>query len=437
MSPSATLPQNPSISWIAKVKVATGKTLDEAVRAERRPDHFDRNLVVENALYFPDPKNPHDYSSVYTDITQLLHRLLLSDQFTLRSYQLFEMPAMLRVFGVGGTIELLKSGAVRLMADWFTIAHLRRARKFSHCFDRVHLPQTPFIQHSREAFLRSLVSSPAKANRLIRAVFENLMPLPAAELEGTGEPRGAWLRREILKNPAPFVLGTAHFLSDYLQRSVSPADFSLVFHEETDVVLHAETNIEDRLGVDSEIADEAVIRGGLAVGEMLANLELMKHAKAIGDLTPRQLELCEERYTFLFKLSSTPDAHDLHRVLSIANRPALLKVAPGDTVDVYRLLELRESPGWHAFRQWLLTSRALNSADIERQLVGWRPTLSRISQSDAGRTIRWVITELAGLVPVLGTAVSALDAFVVDRLMSNAGPAAFVNEIDSVIAKGP
>jgi hypothetical protein len=102
----------------------------ESIKTRRDPARFGKTMALADARPFPPPRYPDDEVPVQTDLTLLLHRLLLSDRFVLMSFHFREFPALLKTFGPGGTITLLESGALSIVTDWYTFAHDRREPLF-------------------------------------------------------------------------------------------------------------------------------------------------------------------------------------------------------------------------------------------------------------------------------------------------------------------
>ncbi len=122
------------------------------------------------------------------------------------------------------------------------------------------------------------------------------------------------------------------------------------------------------------------------------------------------------------------------RVMSIA-LPGL-NLQPGMKIKVDKLLDVRASSELREFRDWLVTIDSLSDAEIREQVASMRARLGVFAQSTAGKTIRFALgatTSLmsghAGVIIITGLAVSALDQFLIDRVLPRRGITAFVTEL--------
>jgi len=87
----------------------------------------------------------------------------------------------------------------------------------------------------------------------------------------------------------------------------------------------------------------------------------------------------------------------------------------------------------------------LDEREIQLQVGSLRTRLGTLVHGTTGRIIRFAVSNLAGVNPVVGWAVSALDTFVLDTIFPLSGPAMFLDsmygslfaERHKVVAKEP
>lgn len=91
------------------------------------------------------------------------------------------------------------------------------------------------------------------------------------------------------------------------------------------------------------------------------------------------------------------------------------------------LLDARNSKAGRAFREQVVAVRD-QVPDLELIQAYQRTLRERLGDRFAVRAARFLVTSMVGIVPGLGTAVSALDAFLVDRLLSRREPSFFIDD---------
>ncbi len=127
-----------------------------------------------------------------------------------------------------------------------------------------------------------------------------------------------------------------------------------------------------------------------------------------------------------------PEGHEgrFKRIVAIAGLPSFEAAPAGTTVDVDRLLKLRDADERREFRAWLRGVDSETDDEISQRFDSVRRRVASAVGSGAGRTIRFLVTTLAGAIPVagpiVGPALDAGDTFLVDRVIGRPGPAVFL-----------
>ena len=93
-----------------------------------------------------------------------------------------------------------------------------------------------------------------------------------------------------------------------------------------------------------------------------------------------------------------------------------------------KLLEIRNDPEALEFRAWLPDIDKLSDSEIHDRISSFRAKLGLKAQTGIGKTVRLLVTSVAGIIPPFGWALGALDQFAWDRFASRSGIAAFVHE---------
>jgi hypothetical protein len=124
------------------------------------------------------------------------------------------------------------------------------------------------------------------------------------------------------------------------------------------------------------------------------------------------------------------------RVLRIGCFPAFDFQPPTKQFDMEEFLKIRDSKECKAFRDWLKQAQFLNEREIHLEVRSLRARLGNLVHGTKGKLIRLAVGYGAGLVPVLGPVVSALDTFVLEKLLPLSGPAMFLDTMyGSLFAK--
>jgi len=113
--------------------------------------------------------------------------------------------------------------------------------------------------------------------------------------------------------------------------------------------------------------------------------------------------------------------HQFMRVAEIAGlgERALLQ---GTTIDLARLMELRESSDLAIFRSWLRSAEFKSNEEIRDRLRSVRSMLGNSVVSSAGKILRMIMTNLPGVIPnpaislPAGLFLSGLDSFLLEKL---------------------
>jgi hypothetical protein len=96
---------------------------------------------------------------------------------------------------------------------------------------------------------------------------------------------------------------------------------------------------------------------------------------------------------------------------------------------VERLLKVRESSEAREFRDWVGGIGTATDAEITERVAGLRNLAGLKAGGPVGKTMRFLITTVAGVYPPLGVPLTAFDQFILDKLLPRSGIAAFVNDL--------
>ena len=120
------------------------------------------------------------------------------------------------------------------------------------------------------------------------------------------------------------------------------------------------------------------------------------------------------------------------RVADVLQLPAITSDIDTIRTDARKLLDVRDSDECRQYRHWLFEADDVSDAQIQKRFAGVRPKLGAIVHSSTGRVIRWAIGNGLGFVrivgPASGEAVSAVDTFLLERVLPSRGALTFPGE---------
>jgi len=397
---------------------------------------------------------------VDVDVGALVRRLILFERCTVESIRLIEIPALVAAFGVDGLLELLDSGAVRLICDAMTAGQIGQTAGLRATVKRgAPLPLgsyrlTPIGIADRRAFLHSALQEVHKANISFRAVKSlkaalapRLLDYPSSAVEAGVRDAELEIRQE---NPVVWSAIRAAVRKETGLDPGSDPEFRVnSLGQEGD--FRIVTTMGATLGLPPDQEHGLVESAILALAGLDQRIHLMESFGAVSGFRDDQAALFEQKLSFaLSLLDPTSQERRFDRVVTLAGLPGLEALPPGTRIDVHRLLRLRESGECRELRAWLRGVDSETDARIDARFGDVRDELAAVTHSPLGRTVRFLTATGVGFVPIvgplIGIVVSAADTFLLDRVLGKPGPAAFLgrhypsiflkNETEASVAEG-
>jgi hypothetical protein len=332
-------------------------------------------------------------------------------------------------------MTLLEEGAVQIICDALTVGSVgnisRQVRPEplplgSYQLASVALPDEPdhrrsylhdALQHVREPSLGR-----REGQRLRRELAARALTYPAEAANGAvaetvrevvqGHPWIGTTIRNVVRNE------TGHSLD-------APVDFQAEDLGQNSVRIV--TSLGQSLALDLATEHRIIERALLAAAGVNQRLHLMMLLNAMTGFQSDEARFFEDKLTFLMRqVDPTRQEDRFDRIVDVAGLPSLADLPPGTTVDVDRLLEIRNDPECRNLRAWVRGSEALTDDEIREQVNAVRERVAQATQSTAGKTVRFLATTAADLLPYGGVAFGAIDTFVVDKVLGRPGPAVFL-----------
>jgi hypothetical protein len=284
-----------------------------------------------------------------------------------------------------------------------------------------------YISHGLEK-VKTIGGMPLKQMiKLKKTIVESLVKSPPAfGFDSLKAGRLDLSRPEIA---APLVVGA---LKELTGHSVPSADVLVRYHPLQNDDFRLESNL-DRFGIDDQMSHRVLERAVCAAAGLNLRIEEMKAFEALNGVIDDDLAMMSAKFDFLIR-EFYPQTQEQRfaRVLAIAGLPDLPE-GNRTQLDADKLLKLRESPECSQFREWLQRVDTLDDAEVHDRVASLNARVQASFQSSAGKVARFIITTAAGLVlsnnPVAALGISAVDAFLLDKVFPQNGPAAVINRL--------
>jgi hypothetical protein len=300
----------------------------------------------------------------------------------------------------------------------------------SHTFALIALGDRKKYMHEN---LRPINDAPGlkgkQAQKLRKLVAETTFTPP----ELTGRPTWEQFIADLQANAPVLKRSVALVAAHELGREIKSTDFTLQVEGREGEGFRSETDLGRNFGIDPLQVHEVVSRGLLGVGGLNQRIEFMQRYNAVTGFQTGELPLFEEKVKFLAR-QLDPEVHEerFERVLEIAGFPDVDPDPDAHDVDLARLLQLLESEEARAFRNWMRSLDSLDDAEVKREMSTLRNLVGRAVHSPAGKVVRFATVTGLGLIPGAAPAavgLGALDSLLVDRLLPEPGPAAFLGRL--------
>jgi hypothetical protein len=285
------------------------------------------NVSIRDRLLSPCAVQNVQTEAVTVDVGALLTRLLLFDTFVVKSFYLKELPTIVELFGYRGTIELLKTSAIRFHPYRLLASNLQRADPEDEAsqtdvilaFSAQVPPPRPGhfeitnvkIDSPDNAFheyLQQVHSIPSLSRRqqidLKSKIAAALVRIP----DDYGEPSTNQTHADLDVDRSGLHRTVAKILTDRSGQPVSPNDVSLHVSRESEVGVFVESNLESDFGMGPYEAHEVMGNALLSIDRQNVRIEQMKLCSAIAGTPPGELPHFEEKLQFVLA-EVTPEAH--------------------------------------------------------------------------------------------------------------------------------
>jgi hypothetical protein len=386
-----------------------------------------------------------DRDHVVVDVGALIRRLILFEQCTIESIRLMEVPALISVFGVDGFLKLLDSGAVRILCDAMSAAQVGQTALKAADERGGLLPLGSY----RIATIGMQKDGPDREGYVHAALQE--VHKAAITFKEAKKVKLA-LARQLLTYPVvAATAGVSDTMTELMQQH--PVVWTVIRYavlKETEIDpgsdpqftvedlgnegdFRISTDLTTRLGLSPEQLHKIVERGVLGLAGMNQRIQYMESFGAVTGFQADEAPIFEQKLSFILK-QVDPDVQEqrFDRLVTIGGLPSADGLPAGSTIDVDRLLKLRDDSECRELRSWIRNVDSETDEEINARFESVREHIASAYQSRGGKTVRFLITSGAGAIPVAGIVAGPMatagDRFLLEKVIGKPGPAIFLSK---------
>jgi hypothetical protein len=369
-----------------------------------------------------------DPSRAATDVSGLLLHLLLFETVIVPSIALLDIADASRMIGISQMIDLLDSEALKIRAE---VDHIGSFNNLGNEIQMARL--TGADPHGNLShYMQSLKGTGRKADvhRLKRAIVRGwIRPTPPEDDRYAEQAIDVAIREAVMISPVFLAAVTARLRREGIERQVSRDMFTV----ESIGTSHARFRAKELGSKD----DGLVVKNACAaIAELEAHYGRMRRDNAVSAISSDSEEILNAKLGQLGHLWRGMDPSiritEFARIISATGLPDFEPAVTEGIVDVDTLLKIRETDECRLFRSFLNASSDLDEKALREATSGIRAKCGASLKTGIGKSLRWMTSVGAGMIPiagpVLGAVVSAADTFLIERLFPTKGVMTFLGE---------
>ena len=244
--------------------------------------------------------------------------------------------------------------------------------------------------------------------------------------------------RSDLRSSVPhFSVALAMELKRNYRIGLRPGDLALKIHELQEDDFCVESNLQSLTALNDLTCHKAIERALLAVSGLNQRLAEMNGYSALTDFWYRDLPVFGRKLRYLSELAPERADRALVEVLALPGLPDIADAVAQGRVDIGRFLEIRNSPDGQQFRSWFRNRGTDDIATLKDQWGAMRNKFGGWLATRPGKTLRFIVSTGAGLDPVAGVVVGAIDSFLLERWLPQSQPLTFLQHSYASIFRAP
>jgi hypothetical protein len=400
-------------------------------------------MILNNRLIGRSATLHPKSGDVEVDVGCIFRKLILFDTFILSSIRLKEIPEIVRRIGYESTLQLLNSKAFRIYCDiqtvgqtgQLTVLESREKKgalpKGSYCFQSITIPDRR--AYISECFRESIgpISISKKEKKKLKYAILNALETPP---EGIGKATIDQLKTDFCLGNPTMAVAVVKELKEQLNIEADSSQIMVRFNPIDDQDFSSESNLINKFDLNLEQNHRVIERAALDLAGVNQRIAEMEAFKAISGFRVNDLPIFEKKVESLVSMID-PDKNEsrIQKVCEIADIPDFRDVGISYTIDMDRFFKIRESPECVEFREWLRTIDNKSEKEIKDQISNLRGRIAAIANTKTARSLRFLTSNALGLIPgvgvVLGFVASALDSFLIDKVLSKSGIVTFIGHM--------
>lgn len=368
------------------------------------------------------------------DVGSLIRRLILFDRVIVKSFRLREIPFLVRTFGSDGFSALLKSGLLHFSCNFNAVIidlsrdGVRHLPLEHFSFATAHAANPDADLRSELRCLQSItgLKNPQRES-LEEAIWNSLAREPATYRDD--------LLRQIdndfrINTPALKAAVVDKLRTELGAASPQVTDVQIHVEETSDRVFHLKNKLSESFGFSPEKSHLVLQAAASAVANLDQRLaDMQAHSAITGFLDSEAPVLFGKLAGIIAPMNPKIAESQFERVIELADVPDF---KPGQRINVELLMEARDSAECREFREWLGALENVTDAEIKEMVASIKSKIALVAGSTGGKFVRLATTTGIGLIPgvglAAGIAASAIDSFLVDRVLPKSGVVAFLTE---------
>lgn len=381
----------------------------------------------------------------------LVTNLLLFDTFIIHSCQLLEIPQLISIFGYDAVLELLESSALKIYCNANSLGTMdtteelfKKGKGFTFDFVEVVAADHKDYVHQCLKGLSDKVSVSQKQFKKLKNRIAGRLDSSAGLPYSPTSPEAKAFRNlmeEMSSNVPNIKTAVTLELQKRLQTEIKPVDFALKLHQIGENEVQAETNISDIFHLDEHQSHNAILSGLMRLAGISRTLAEMERHTALSGLNDQDFALFSGKFEFLTnELYPNSQINQLRRVMEIKGFPDFNPLIQGGTLNLEKILEIRETKECKEFRDWLRELDSVTDEEIKDQIENIRTAAGNYLGRIPGKSLRWFVSSAIGLASLLdgptmgltslvgGILISSIETFMLQKLFPSSGPISFLND---------
>ncbi len=210
--------------------------------------------------------------------------------------------------------------------------------------------------------------------------------------EKMGELSNEQLKCDIRNNPLLIKRAIVHTLPKMHNLKINIENINFNSYESEADEFTFETNLSKITSLNNNEIHKVIERALLSIGGLNIRIEEMNRFNAISGLKDDDLPLLDEKINFLNKYFN-PEVQKkrLHRLFNIIDFPDLNFECNSDSINLTKLIKIRNSDECKEFRNWLPEIDKMSDVEIKELVNSMQAKISSIIHTKLGKSFRFLI----------------------------------------------